>query len=396
MTRKKNYEVCHLFYEEFPRDPRVRRYVNALNESGIYCVVICSKKKRDKLFENWNGNAVYRIPVAKLRQSFFITFLEYLIFTFISSFLISYLGIKYRFRVIHVHTLPDSLVFAAVFNKLFGAKLVLDLHEVFPELFTVRRPKLENSFWVKILKFNEKISIKFADVLITIHDNAKEIFIKRNKGIENKIHIIMNGVDPAEFAETRHIRTDRFVIIYNGTINKILNLTMIVKALSGLKNKMKDKDFDKIIFRLYGDGPSVGEILKLAETLGVKDKVDYRGFLTPPEMRKEVLKSNVLILPPLKNLYSDLFYTIKLVEMIYLKIPVIATRLNTYKRYYREESLFYFNSGNLDQLIERIEEVFYNRELVAEKVNNAYEDYMKVSWEIIKPHYLKIIENLLR
>lgn len=82
--------------------------------------------------------------------------------------------------------------------------------------------------------------------------------------------------------------------------------------------------------------------------------------------------------------------------MIYLKIPVIATRLNTYKRYYREESLFYFNSGNLDQLIERIEEVFYNRELVAEKVNNAYEDYMKVSWEIIKPHYLKIIENLLR
>jgi glycosyltransferase involved in cell wall biosynthesis len=333
LNPKNNYKVCHLFYEEFPRDPRVRRYVNALNESGIYCVVICSKKKRDRMFENWNGNAVYRIPVAKLRQSFIITFLEYLIFTFLSLILISYLGIKYRFRVIHVHTLPDSLVFAAVFNKLFGAKLVLDLHEVFPELFTVRRPELENSFWVEILKFNEKISIKFADELITIHDNAKEIFIKRNKGIENKIHVIMNGVDPAEFKESQLSQTEKFVIIYNGTINKILNLTMIVEALSVLKNKMKDNDFDKIVFRLYGDGPSVDEILKLTKTLGVNDNVDYRGFIPPPEMRKEVLKSNVLILPPLKNIYSDLFYTIKLVEMIYLKIPVIATRLNKYKRY---------------------------------------------------------------
>jgi glycosyltransferase involved in cell wall biosynthesis len=395
LSPKKNYKVCHLFYEEFPRDPRVRRYVNALNESGTYCVIICSKKKKDRVFEDWNGNAVYRIPVAKLRQSFIMTFLEYLIFTFLSAILISYLGIKYRFRVIHVHTLPDSLIFAAALNKLFGAKLILDLHEVFPELFIARKPKLENSFWVKILKFNEKISIKFADELITTHDSAKEIFIKRNEELENKILVIMNGVDPAEFTETRRVQTDKFVIIYNGTINKILNLTMIVEAISGLKNKMKENDFDKIVFRLYGDGPSVDEILSLAETLGVKEKVDYRGFIPPSEMRKEALKSDVLILPPLKHIYSNLFYTIKLVEMIYLKIPVIATRLKTYKRYYREESLFYFDSGNLDQLIEKIEEVYYNKELVARKVSSAYEDYLKVSWDIMKPRYLELIGKLL-
>lgn len=395
MTRK-NYKVFHLFYEEFPRDPRIRRYVNALNEESIYCIIICSKKKRDKLFENWNGNLVYRIPVAKSRRSFFLTLIEYSFFTFFSAILISYLGIRYGFKIIHVHTLPDSLIFAAVFNKLFGAKLILDLHEIFPELFIARKPGLENSFWVKILKFNEKISIKFADVLITIHDNAKEIFITRNKGIENKIHVIMNGVDPNEFNETQLSPTEKFVIIYNGTINKILNLTMIVEALAGLKNKMPAGDFDKIVFRLYGDGPSVDEILNLAEKLNVKEKVEYMGYLAPPEMRKEVLKSNVLILPPLKNIYSDLFYTIKLIETIYLKIPVIATRLNTYKRYYREESIFYFDSGNLEELMKRISEVFYNKDLVSVKVKNAFEDYQKVRWEIMKERYLEIINRLLK
>ncbi len=384
-----------MFYEEFPRDPRVRRYVNALNESGIFCIIICSKKKKDKIFENWNGNRVYRIPVAKLRQGFFLTFLEYLIFIFLSSFLISYLGIKYRFKIIQVHTLPDSLIFAAALNKLLGAKLILDLHEIFPELFIARKPKLKNSIWVKILMLNEKISIKFADVLITIHDNAKEIFTGRNKGIEYKIHVILNGVDRSEFSESSLKPTDKFVIIYNGTINKILNLTIVVETLAKLKNKMADKDFDKIVFRLYGDGPAVDEILALAEKLGVRDKVEYLGFLPPQEMRRVVLNSNVLILPPLKNIYSDLFYTIKLVEMVYLKIPVIATRLNTYKYYYREESLFYFDSGNIGQLVENVIKVFYDKNLVSLKVENAFKDYQKVRWEIMKERYLAVINNLL-
>jgi glycosyltransferase involved in cell wall biosynthesis len=395
LSSKIKYSVCHLFYEEFPRDPRVRRYVNALNEAGIYCIVICSKKKKDRLFENWNGNRIYRIPIAKFRKSFLLTFFEYAVFTFFSSFLISYLGVRFRFKIIHVHTLPDSLIFASALNKLFGAKLVLDLHEIFPELFIARKPGLENSFWVKILKFNERISIKFADILLTIHNNARDIFVSRNKNIENKIHVILNGVDTSEFKDNKLTPTDKFVIIYNGTINKILNLTSVVEAVAELKKKLPPDDFDKIVYRLYGDGPSVDEILSFAEKLGVKDKVEYMGYIEPDVMRKDVLKSNVLVLPPLKNIYSDLFYTIKLIETVYLKIPVIATRLNTYMRYYREESIFYFDSGNIEQLAERITDVFYNKNLVSEKVENAFSDYQKVRWEIMKERYMNIINGLL-
>src|SRR5689334_5878571 len=112
MSGKKKYEVCHVLYEEFPRDPRVRRYVNALNEAGKYCIVICSRKKNERSFEEWNGNLIYRIPVSKKRASFIITFIEYSLFTAISSYLLFYLGIKYRFKIIHTHTLPDFLIFA--------------------------------------------------------------------------------------------------------------------------------------------------------------------------------------------------------------------------------------------------------------------------------------------
>jgi glycosyltransferase involved in cell wall biosynthesis len=393
---KDNNIVCHLLYEEFPRDPRVRRYVNALNEKNIKCIIVCSKKKKDKYFELWKGNPVYRIPVSKHRQSFILTFVEYSLFTLMSFFVLPYLGIKYRFKILHIHTLPDTLIFAALFNKIFGAKLILDLHELFPELFIVRKPGLRNSLWVKILRLSESCSIKTADALITIHEPAKDIFLGRHKGIENKMNVIMNAVDPDEFKTYVPVRQDSFVIMYNGTVVKILNLELIIKCLHKLHELMPSADYDRVKFIIYGDGPALPGILKLAEDLGVSEKVVYKGLVSPHEMSKHILEASVCILPPLKNLYSDLFYTVKLVEMVYLHIPVIATRLNTYKYYYREESLFYFDSGNVEQLTEQLTEVFYNKELVATKTKNAYEDYMKVNWNIMQERYYGVIQSMLK
>ena len=394
MSEKKKYLVCHLLYEEFPRDPRVRRYVNALNEQNIFCIIVCSKKKNDSYFENWNGNFIYRIPISKKRCSFFITFLEYSFFTWIASYLLVYLGIKYRFKIIHVHTLPDFLIFAAFWNKLVGTKLILDLHEIFPELYMARTGSDADSFKVKLLKLSERLSIKLANKVITIHEPAMQIFISRNKNIENKISVVMNSVDPNEFNNSVRSETDNFIIIYNGTIVKLLNLGMIIEAIAKLKTEMPREDYNKIIFKLYGEGPVLNDLLKQAETSGIMDKVQYLGFLTTGEMREEVLKANVLILPPLKNIYSDLFYTIKLIETIYLGIPVIATRLNTYKTYYREESLFYFDSGNVEQLMEKIKEVFYNKELVHQKTEKALEDYNKIGWDVMRKRYIDLINNL--
>ena len=395
MKNKNKYPVCHLFYEEFPRDPRVRRYVNALNEQDIKCIVICSKKKGDAFFENRNGNLIYRIPVSKKRSSFFLTFLEYFLFAGVSSLLLLYLFIRYRYRIIHVHTLPDFLIFSALTEKLLGVKTILDLHELFPELYMVRTGKGPHSTGARLLKIIEKLSVKMANRVVTIHNNAKNIFIARNKGLENKISVIMNGVDPEEFTDTKRTETDDFIIIYNGTINRIMNLEIIPDALNILKNSMPGQDFIKIKFRLYGDGPAVGEILESAKSFGLNNCVEYCGFLQPEKMNKEILKSSVLVLPPLKNLYSDLFYTIKLVEMVYLRIPVIATRLNTYELYYGEDSLFYFDSGNTRQLSEKIREVFYNKTLIAQKTENAFNNYMKVSWDKMKLIYIKIIFDLL-
>ena len=50
-----------------------------------------------------------------------------------------------RYDVIHIHNMPDFLVFAAWYPKLTGAKLILDIHDVVPELFANKfRTKLKS------------------------------------------------------------------------------------------------------------------------------------------------------------------------------------------------------------------------------------------------------------
>ena len=39
------------------------------------------------------------------------------------------------YHVIHVHSVPDFLVFAAIVPKLLGARVILDIHDIMPEFY---------------------------------------------------------------------------------------------------------------------------------------------------------------------------------------------------------------------------------------------------------------------
>ena len=43
--------------------------------------------------------------------------------------------LKNRYQIIQVHTMPDFMVFVAIVPKLLGAKVILDVHDLMPELY---------------------------------------------------------------------------------------------------------------------------------------------------------------------------------------------------------------------------------------------------------------------
>ena len=156
---------------------------------------------------------IYRLNIRKKRGAKFRYIFEYFLF-FISAFLkLNILDIQNNYDVIQINNLPDFLVFITIIQKLKGKKVVLDMHEIMPEFFISKYKKSEKSLFIKVLKKIEKLSLNFADEIITVNDPIKEIFSKRD--VPNKeIAVVMNTVDNTMIPKFRKLKSDSFNLVY--------------------------------------------------------------------------------------------------------------------------------------------------------------------------------------
>lgn len=393
MPPRKKPSVCHITFSEFPADGRVRRYVNALVENGIFVNVICIQDTFNPPIEEKENLRIHRLGVPKKRGSYLSRTFEYIVFFFRASFAAFRSFRKYKTKIFHTHTLPDFISLAAFFPRLLGAKVILDFHEFTPEILMLRKNLPEKNWLIRFSKIVEKISASSADELITIHEGVALLIGKR---VKRTLMIIINGVEENEFRGFTKSPTDDFNIVYNGTINDTINLEDVVYALGLLRNKVSAEEFSKIKFLLYGSGPVLNFILSEADRMGLRDTVIYKGRVSHVQITEELKKMSICILPLHKNLPTDLSYPIKIPELINMGIPIIISRLETMQRYYSEDAFFYFDAGDVNSLSEIILRIKRNPSIVKAKIENALKDYQKISWEsVMRPRYLELVNKLL-
>src|SRR5215471_18054436 len=122
-------DIVHLAYTYFPADPRVKREAVAATRTGRHVAVVVLQGPGQSREETVDRLTVVRLPGRKSRGGPFSYLLEYAAFVWRCRRL---LATEQRFaavRVVHVHTLPDFLVWAATPARRRGARVILDLHE---------------------------------------------------------------------------------------------------------------------------------------------------------------------------------------------------------------------------------------------------------------------------
>jgi hypothetical protein len=160
-TRKK---ICMLAYTNCESDNRVRRYAETLARRGaeVDVIALCgNSRQREKQI---NGITVSRIQNRDFNDRSKWTYASRLLrFLCRSSVSMARLHIRNRYDVIHVHNMPDFLVFAAWYPKLTGARLILDIHDIVPERFANEFKTRLRTAYVKLLQAIEKMSASFVD-----------------------------------------------------------------------------------------------------------------------------------------------------------------------------------------------------------------------------------------
>src|SRR5262245_54863473 len=176
-ARLKGKRAAVLLFSYYPADVRPRRAAEALVAEGMHVELICLRKSpEERKREIFKGVHILRLPLKRHRGGALTYLAQYSAFIAAAFFILTARSLRKRFDLVHVHNMPDILVFSALTPKLLGAKVILDLHDPMPGLMMTIFRLRSNSFAVRVLKRLERWSMAFADTVVTVNEAFKRIF----------------------------------------------------------------------------------------------------------------------------------------------------------------------------------------------------------------------------
>jgi len=392
--------VRHSFY---PFELNVKREAETLRDAGYDVHVICLRGPGESPREAVEGVEVHRLPVGHKRGKILRYLWEYNAFFVLAAVKLARLHRRLRFAAVQVNTMPDYLVFAALYPKLTGAKVVLHLHEPVPELFRTMFPdRWYTGPFIWTVSRVEQASIRFADRALTVTEQMRQNFARRGAD-PSKITVIVNVPDDRHFRRERyeHLRAriesvksaERargvFRVLTHGAIEERYGFDTIVRAVAAAKERVPG-----IQFRFMGTGDYLGDLMRLAASLNVRDRVHHLGFVPFEQMIEEILLADVCVVAVKASPYSVLVHTNKMYEYMALERPVIASRLDSVAAYAPEEAVLYFEPGNASDLADKLVWAASHPDDLARRVVRANALYERLRWEREKQSYLAEYRDL--
>src|SRR5712691_3633702 len=131
--------ICVVAYTFYEYDSRVRRYADTLAKRGDEVDVIALRYRDRPSVEVINGVRIFQIQRREINERRRLTHLLRVASFFVRAMaLLTKRHLQNHYDLFHIHSVPDFLVFTAWLPKLMGAKVILDIHDLLPELYACK------------------------------------------------------------------------------------------------------------------------------------------------------------------------------------------------------------------------------------------------------------------
>ncbi len=391
--------VCAITFDWYPFDVLVRRTAEAAASAGYDSDVICIRQPGQKAEELCDGVHVYRIPMSRgFGRSLPFTILEWTIFMLQAGLKVAQLHRKQKYDVIHVHNMPDFLVFAALIPKLMGAKVILEIQDVSPELMAAKAGNRLRKLILPLATWQEHFSARFAHHVITVGWPFERLLLKR--GIPAaKLTSILNSADPRLFPVekrteiTAHIPSQEnpLVLMYHGTLAKRNGLDTAIQAIAQAR-----KAAPHIRLDIKGRGEAIPSLKQLAHELGISEQVHFSDPCPSEELVDFVLHGDIGIIPYRSDGFMDLVLPTKAYEFALMHRPMIASETPAIRSMFRPTSLILCEPANVESFAAAIIDLYEHPEKRAQLVNEAAQDYTPYRWEVMAERYQQLLLTLAR
>jgi glycosyltransferase involved in cell wall biosynthesis len=229
----------------------------------------------------------------------------------------------------------DVVLFPTIYSFVptFGrARKLVMMHDVIADMF----PELTVPRWTSKLFWNLKVWLgrTQADRLITVSNYSRDCIVKHFGTHAKRVSVVSEAADPifrrladsAPTAKLRKLGLDgaRPMVVYLGGFSPHKNLEALVSAFA---RTAKREDAGDPLLVMVGDTQTDAfhtcfeRVSALVDSLGIKDRVVFTGYLSDEDVVALLNRATVLVLPSLMEGFG-----LPAVEAAACGCPVIATK----------------------------------------------------------------------
>lgn len=364
------YKICHISTVHSSADVRIfqKECVTLANEGYDVYFIVTS----DKSYVNSKVNIIQLSKKNNRMYRMFIKTMEAL-----------FKALKVNADLYHFH--DPELIIVGIFLKIFGKKVVYDVHEDVPSQI-LAKDWIKIKFLRKIISgmFNifEKSISKLFDGIISVTPEILEKFKVRKKALLRNYPI----VNMIEKSLPVSRKGKKYVVIYAGGLMKIRGIKEIVDSVAYFNGEVE--------FWLLGKWDSSDYKTECEKSDGWK-YTKYIGFKPLNEVYSYMKAADIGIctLYPVKNYLKSL--PIKAFEYMACGMPILMSDFPYWREKFQDAAEF-VDPQDPKEIYKKIKYLMENKQVMKEIGKNGIERVKKYySWDDEKKELLKLYDNIL-
>jgi glycosyltransferase involved in cell wall biosynthesis len=381
--------VAYTFYET---DSRVMRYAEALVQRGDQVDVFTLQKPGSARAQTLHGVQVRRLQGRLFNEKSLLSYVWRILLFLMRAFCqVSIHDLRQKYDIVHIHSVPDLLVFSALVPRLRGTPLLLDIHDILPEFYASRFGVSERSVGFRFLCLVERLCTRFSSHVIIANHVWQERLLSRSIKPGGST-VLLNVPDRSIFrpSKKKPYTGGRFLLLYHGTLHWHQGLDLAVRAFSKIKDLVPGADF-----HIYGHGPAKPDLQVLIEELHVEKRVVLHEQIPLREMPAVIETAKLGIVPKRKDNFGNEAFSTKILEFMAMGVPVIVSDTKVDRYYFNDSVVRFFRGEDEDDLARAILDLIEHPEKRQTLIEHAAEFVAENDWAPKEQEYLRLVDGLL-
>jgi glycosyltransferase involved in cell wall biosynthesis len=393
-----SFRLAAIIFDWYPYELRALRLAEAAVDAGFEVDVICLRRPQDASEDLHHGVHVHRLSMSRIMgESLPVMLLRWCSFLLLAAIKVTCMHVKRPYDIVVVHNMPDFLVFAAFFPKVLGAKVILDVQDVSPELMSAKAKGPLRGVVRHLAAWQERLSTAFAHHLVTTGWLFEEVLMQRGVPME-KLTSIHNSADPRVFPAARRRplpspsvgKGEPFILMYHGTLARRNGLDVAIRALALARRVVPALRLD---INAIG-GEEEPRLKRLVQELGLSDYVNFAGPRPIETLADFVANGDLGIIPYQCNGFAELVLPTKCYEYAWMHRPMIASNTRAIRSLFQPKSIVLCEPSRPESFAEAIIDLYQHAEKRVRLVASAAEDYEAYRWETVAQSYQQLLQSL--